>query len=115
MFRTALLSIIRSLSTVWCISLAFIIRIYHDARPSECQIPDKLFNDTVLATEEHYFTNYFANLMRHFFFNILLACLFCDFVSTGLVVLHRVVRFLYGLGRQRKEVMVALFKVSVCP
>jgi len=55
MFRTDLLSIIRSLNTVFtamgicytsyvdcllarCISLVFIIRIYHDARPSECQI-----------------------------------------------------------------------------
>jgi len=55
MFRTGLLSIIRSLNTVFtvtgichtsyvdcrlarCISLAFVIRIYHDARSSECQI-----------------------------------------------------------------------------
>jgi len=55
MFRTDLLSIIRSLNSVFtatgichtrhvdcqlarCISLAFIIRIYHDARSPECQI-----------------------------------------------------------------------------
>jgi hypothetical protein len=61
-------------------------------------IPDKLFNDTVLATEAHYFTNYFTNLMQHFL-NIPLACLFCDFVTTGLVELHRVVKVSVWLGK----------------
>jgi len=60
MFRTDLLSIIRSLNTIFtgtgichtsyvdCLlarsgwnSSAFIIRIYHDARSSECQIRDE--------------------------------------------------------------------------
>jgi hypothetical protein len=31
-----------------CISLAFIIRIYHDARSSECQIQNECYNKIVL-------------------------------------------------------------------
>jgi len=58
--------------------------------------------------------------MQHFLKKfITLSCLFCDFVkfnfvTTGLVILHRVVKFPYGLERHRKEVMVVLFNVSIC-
>jgi len=75
MFQTGLLSIIRSLSTVYtatgichasyvdCLlarsgwnSLAFIIRVYHDARSSECQIQKIMF---VRQYIPYYFTSYF--------------------------------------------------------
>jgi len=90
MFRTDLLSIIRSLNAVftaigichteilkvgkvssktvslsetcrvlyqnivgkWCILLAFIIRIYHDARPSECQIIREVLSINLLISIE---------------------------------------------------------------
>ena len=75
MFRTDLLSIIRSLNTVhtaigichasyvdsllamseWT-SLAFIVRIYHDARSSECQIKKNMF---VRQYIRYYFASYF--------------------------------------------------------